>query len=112
MSLEGISLKDWRFNQDVSRKELARMISLHGFPLSIVDYDGFRRFVSSLNPVFKMVSRRTIIDDCSKKYLEERQVLLDVFKNVKGRVLLTMDMWTSNQTLGYMCITCHFTDDD
>jgi hypothetical protein len=59
-----------------------------------------------------MVSRRTITDDCSKKYLEERQVLLDVFKNVKGRVSLTMDMWTSNQTLGYMCITCHFTDDD
>ncbi|CAL5001121.1 unnamed protein product [Urochloa decumbens] len=23
-----------------------------------------------------------------------------------------MDMWTSNQTIGYMCITCHFLDDD
>ncbi|XP_039785941.1 zinc finger BED domain-containing protein RICESLEEPER 2-like [Panicum virgatum] len=56
--------------------------------------------------------RRTITDDCSKKYQEEKQVLLDVLKNVKGRVSLTMDMWTSNQTLGYMCITCHFTDDD
>jgi len=112
MSPEGIALKDWRFNQDTSRKELLRMISLHGFPLAVVDYDGFRRFVSSLNPVFKMVSRRTITDDCSKKYQEEKQVLLDVLKNVKGRVSLTMDMWTSNQTLGYMCITCHFTDDD
>jgi len=112
MSPEGMALKDWRFNQDTSRKELLRMISLHGFPLAVVDYDGFRRFVSSLNPVFKMVSRRTIADDCSKKYQEEKQVLLDVLKNVKGRVSLTMDMWTSNQTLGYMCITCHFTDDD
>jgi len=62
--------------------------------------------------MFKMVSRRTITDDCSKNYQEEKQVLLDVLKNVKGRVSLTMDMWTSNQTLGYMCITCHFTDDD
>jgi hypothetical protein len=23
-----------------------------------------------------------------------------------------MDMWTSNQTIGYMCITCHFLEDD
>ncbi|WVZ80615.1 hypothetical protein U9M48_028074 [Paspalum notatum var. saurae] len=48
MSPEGVALENWRFSQDVSRKELARMISLHGFPLSIVDYDGFRRAFESL----------------------------------------------------------------
>ncbi|WVZ70873.1 hypothetical protein U9M48_019504 [Paspalum notatum var. saurae] len=112
MSPEGIALKDWRFSQEVSRRELHRMISLHGFPLSVVDYDGFRRFVSSLNPVFKMVSRRTISDDCIKAFQEQKKVLQDVFKNATSRVSLTMDMWKSNQTLGYICITGHFTDSD
>ncbi|WVZ78241.1 hypothetical protein U9M48_025984 [Paspalum notatum var. saurae] len=112
MSPEGIALKDWRFNQEVSRRELHRMISLHGFPLSVVDYDGFRRFVSSLNPVFKMVSRRTISDDCIKAFQEQKKVLQDVLKNATSRVSLTMDMWKSNQTLGYICITGHFTDSD
>ncbi|KAG2565985.1 hypothetical protein PVAP13_7NG128834 [Panicum virgatum] len=59
--------------------------------------------VVTSTPVLQSL-RRTITDDCSKKYQEEKQVLLDVLKNVKGRVSLTMDMWTSNQTLGYMCI--------
>ena len=60
MSPEGVSLNNWRLSQEVSRNELSQMISLHGLPLSIVDYEGFRRFVSSLNPIFRMISRRTI----------------------------------------------------
>lgn len=88
------------------------MISLHGFPLSIVEYDGFRRFVSSLNPVFKMISRRTISTDCLKTFEEQKQSLREVLNCTNSRVSLTMDMWTSNQTIGYMCITCHFIDDD
>ena len=112
MSPEGVSLDNWRFSQEVSRKELTRMISLHGLPLSIVDYEGFRRFVSSLNPVFRMISRRTISVDCLKAFEEQKTVLQDVLKSNKSRVSLTMDMWTSNQTIGYICITCHFLGDD
>ena len=112
MSPEGVSLDNWRFSQEVSRKKLTRMISLHGLPLSIVDYEGFRRFVSSLNPVFRMISRRTISVDCLKAFEEQKTVLQDVLKSNKSRVSLTMDMWTSNQTIGYICITCHFLDDD
>jgi hypothetical protein len=112
MSPEGVALDKWRFSQDTSRRELARMIALHGLPLSIVDYDGFRRFVSSLNPIFKMISRRTISNDCLKLFQEQKQALVDVFKSTSSRVSLTMDMWTSCQTLGYMCITCHFLDED
>ncbi|CAL5093664.1 unnamed protein product [Urochloa decumbens] len=60
MSPEGVALENWRFSQEVARRELSRMIALHGLPLALVDYDGFRRFVSSLNPIFKVVSRKTI----------------------------------------------------
>jgi len=51
------------FDQDVSRKQLAHAIILHEYPLSIVDHVGFRNFVASLQPMFKMVSRNTINND-------------------------------------------------
>jgi hypothetical protein len=41
MSPEGVSLDNRRFSQEVSRKELTRMIWFHGLPLSIVNYKGF-----------------------------------------------------------------------
>jgi hypothetical protein len=41
MSPKGVSLDNRRFSQEVSRKEVTRMILLHGLPLSIVDYEGF-----------------------------------------------------------------------
>ncbi|KAL6606746.1 hypothetical protein ACP70R_042399 [Stipagrostis hirtigluma subsp. patula] len=107
-----VSLKNWKFNQKVSRRELVRMIVLHELPFSIVEYDGFRRFVSSLNPMFEMISRRVIKEDCLKTFEDQKQVLRNVLESSSSRVSLTMDMWTSNQTLGYMCITCHYLDDD
>lgn len=55
-----ISLENYTFDQDFARKELADMIVLHEYPLSIVDHTGFRRFVSALQPLFKMVTRNTI----------------------------------------------------
>ncbi|KAF8697171.1 hypothetical protein HU200_036169 [Digitaria exilis] len=57
------------FDQGVARKELALMICVHEYPLSIVDHVGFRRFCAALQPLFKVVSRNTIrkdILDCIK----------------------------------------------
>ena len=49
------SLRTYTFDQNVAREELASMIILHEFPLNIVDYQGFRRFISSICPLFKHV---------------------------------------------------------
>ena len=54
------------FNQDVSRKELANFVVLHEQPLSIVDHVGFKRFVSSLQPQFNMITRNTLKSDIHK----------------------------------------------
>jgi hypothetical protein len=55
-----ISVENYTFDPEVARRELASMITLHEYPLSIVDHTGFRRFVSALQPLFKMVTRNTI----------------------------------------------------
>jgi hypothetical protein len=61
-SMEGgkVSVENYTFDPEVARKELAAMIALHEYPLCIVDHAGFRRFVSALQPLFKMVARNTI----------------------------------------------------
>lgn len=55
-----ISVENYTFDQDIARRELGAMIVLHEYPLSMVDHAGFRRFVSALQPLFKIGTRNTI----------------------------------------------------
>lgn len=55
-----ISVEKYTFDPQIARRELAAMIVLHEYPLSIVDHIGFQRFVTALQPLFKMVTRNTI----------------------------------------------------
>ena len=57
--------------------------------------------------MFKNVSRNTIKDECMKHYNLERSVFSEHLKEYSGRVASIADMWTSNQTLSYLCTTCH-----
>jgi hypothetical protein len=75
-----------------------------------MEYDGFRRFLSSLNPLFKVPSRTTVRNGCIKEFQEMRSALKDTLKKVNCRFSLTTDMWTSNQTIAYIVVTCHFID--
>ncbi len=53
-------MEKYTFDPQIARRELAAMIILHKYPLSIVDHIGFQRFVTALQPLFKMVTRNTI----------------------------------------------------
>ena len=68
MTPDGVALGLWTFNQAVSHKELMRMIVLHEQPFSLVEYEGFRRFVSSLNPSFKIKCKHTAHNDCLEAF--------------------------------------------
>ena len=54
-------------DQKASRKDLARMVIFHDYPLAIVDHVGFRDFVGDLQPNFKIVGRNTLKRDIKKK---------------------------------------------
>uniref|UniRef100_A0ACD5ZWZ7 Uncharacterized protein n=1 Tax=Avena sativa TaxID=4498 RepID=A0ACD5ZWZ7_AVESA len=101
---------DWKFDQQAARFELVKLIVLHGLPFSFVEYAGFRKFCASLNPWFKSVNRVTVQNDCMDAYYSYRSIYQNFFMNCNHRVSLTGDMWTSNQKLGYLCITCHWID--
>lgn len=104
-------LGTYNFNQDDGRTELANMIILHEYPLSMVDHVGFRRYSYALQPLFKVVSRNTIKNDIMKIFEHEKEKTMKLLDSNASRIALTTDMWTSsNQKRGFMAITSHFID--
>jgi hypothetical protein len=85
-------VKRFKFDREKACFELVRMIVLHELPFRIVEYEGFRRFVASLNPAFKLWSRTTIRDDCMAEFEKQKLELLEVLKTLPSRVSLTADL--------------------
>ena len=106
-----VQIGGFTFDQEMSREKLARAIILHEYPLSIVDHVGFRDFATSLQPLFKIVSRNTIKGDIMKIYEVEKDKMISYLEKLQSRVAITTDMWTSNQKKGYMAITVHYIDE-
>ncbi|KAL6319805.1 hypothetical protein AAG906_036867 [Vitis piasezkii] len=95
----------------IDREKLARAIILHEYLLSIVDHVGFRDFTTSLQPLFKMVSRNTTKGDITKIYEVEKGKMISYLEKLKSRIAIITDMWTSNQKKYYMAITVHYIDE-
>ncbi|XP_031282814.1 zinc finger BED domain-containing protein DAYSLEEPER-like [Pistacia vera] len=100
------------FDQDRCRHEIARMIIMHNYPLHMVEHPGFITFVQNLQPRFDKVSFNTVQGDCVATYLREKQSLMKFIEGIPGRFCLTLDLWTSSQSLGYVFITGHFIDSE
>jgi hypothetical protein len=107
-----VSVQKYIFDQEVVRKELALMICLHEYPLSLVDHTGFRKFCAAMQPLFRVPSRNTIRTDILDMHVVQRKSLVKYFQQLSSRVAITTDMWTANhQKKGYMAVTAHHIDD-
>ena len=85
------------------------MVILHEYPLSMVDHIEFREFVSSLNPLFKLISGNTLESDILKIYDNEREKALKMTDKNGSKMTITTDTWTSsNKKREFMIITTHF----
>ncbi|KAI3997630.1 hypothetical protein MKX01_011047, partial [Papaver californicum] len=69
-----VAAYNFKFNQEVTRDRIARMIILHELPFSMVEYVGFRMVLTSLQPNFKLVKRNTERSDCMKVYNSEKKL--------------------------------------
>ncbi|XP_022886197.1 zinc finger BED domain-containing protein DAYSLEEPER-like [Olea europaea var. sylvestris] len=106
------SIPYFAFDPDRCRHEIARMIIMHDYPLHIVEHPGFVAFVHNLQPRFDMVSFNTVQGDCVGTYLREKQNIQKLFEGMPGRICLSLDLWSSCQTMGYMFVTGQFIDSD
>jgi hypothetical protein len=107
-----VLVEKYVFDQGVARKELALMICVHEYPLSIVDHVGFRRFCAALQPLFKVVSRNTIRKDILDMYQVQKLSMVKQVEQQQSRIAVTTDLWTANyQKKGYMAVTVHYVDE-
>lgn len=102
----------FHFDQNRCSHEIAKMIILHEYPLHIVEQPAFVDFIRTLQPQFNMPSFNTVQGDCVAMYLKEKQSLLDLVNGIPGRVSLSLDLWISNQNLGFVFVRGHFIDGD
>lgn len=93
-------------------KKVMRMIALDVQPNSIVNDQGFRDLMHTMDLRYKLPSK-TYLRDVSlpKAYTELKAQLQQELKAVKY-ASVTTDGWTSRANDGYLTITCHFISQD
>ncbi|CAO2207686.1 unnamed protein product [Urochloa humidicola] len=100
------------FDQDRSCSYLAKMIIQHDYPLHIVQQPAFATFIESLQPRFKIVDVDMMEGEVYAVYQKEKENLLQVFNTMPGRISLTIGLWTTSQTLGYVSLAGQFIDSE
>jgi hypothetical protein len=104
-----------KVGQETAYQELARMIALHGYPLSIVEHEEMIRFVKNLNPMTNAISHSDMEEHCYALFQKEKAKLKDKIALSSQRVSLSANIWTpdgAEPTVKYLCLTAHFIDED
>ncbi|KAL2234593.1 zinc finger BED domain-containing protein DAYSLEEPER-like isoform X2 [Sesamum indicum] len=99
-------------SEDNYSHELAKMIIQHEYPLHMVEHSGFIDFARTLQPQFNITSVTPVQEQVMGIYFREKHKLLDLLSGMSGRLNLTVDLWTSNQSIAYVLLTGHFIDND
>jgi hypothetical protein len=99
-----------KYDEKKIRNALTEMIIEDEMPFIAVEGRGFQKFMSIVEPRFKVPSRITMMRDCVKMYLKTKSDLKQMFITTGQRVCVTTDTWTSIQNMNYMCVTAHFID--
>lgn len=76
-------------------------------PMSLVENENFRRFLSIMDKRYKPICRATVtkilLDKTKKKEIDLKKELSNAVS-----VNLTVDIWTDRKMRGYLGITCHY----
>ncbi|XP_011407087.1 PREDICTED: zinc finger BED domain-containing protein 1-like [Amphimedon queenslandica] len=89
-------------------KTLTDMIVVNLLPVSIVKDRGFRQFLKVIDQKYTPTSQHTIMrESLSRLYQSKKEELINKMEEISW-CSFTTDLWTSNTTMGYITVTCHF----
>ena len=87
------------------------MIVIDLLPVSRVEDRGFRQFLKVIDQKYSPPSRRTIMRDSLPRLYQSKKELINKVEEISW-CSFTTDLWTSNTTMGYITVTCHFINID
>ena len=105
LNIQNNNLETWKFEQEVCRRALVEMIILDELPFSFVEKEGFKKFMSKVQPLFHIPSRKTITRDCYDVYGELRINLKQPFRDTTKNLSHNrhMDFSAKNQLYVFDC---------
>ncbi|KAL1187796.1 Zinc finger BED domain-containing protein RICESLEEPER 1 [Cardamine amara subsp. amara] len=99
-------------DQRRSRFDLARMIILHGYPLTMVEDVGFRVFIRNLQPLFELVAFERVESDCMEIYAKEKHKIFEALDKLPGKISISVDVWSgSDDSDEFLCLVAHYIDE-
>nr|XP_020151658.1 zinc finger BED domain-containing protein RICESLEEPER 2-like [Aegilops tauschii subsp. strangulata] len=104
-----------KFGQESPYQDVARMIILHGYPLSIVEHQEMKRIFKSINPVANTISHSDMEEHLFDLFQKEKMNAKRKIALTSRRVSLSASIWTDDgpePTVKYLCLTAHFIGED
>ena len=99
------------FDQAIAKELIAKMIMVHEYSFRMIEHEWFNIVLRYLNPPYQSMGRKAIRAECMRVYKREKLNLKVALQDV-DYISLTTDLWTSNQTIAYMCVVAHYIDAD
>lgn len=88
------------------------MITTDLLPVSIIEDEGFLQLLKTIDPRYQPPSHRTIMKQLLPQLYENKKaVLMESLAQINW-CSFTTDLWTSNNTMGYITMTCHYINSD
>nr|XP_051218794.1 zinc finger BED domain-containing protein DAYSLEEPER-like [Lolium perenne] len=104
-----------KFGQDSSYQDIAKLIILHGYSLSIVENEEMRRILKKVKPMPNTVSFSDMEEHLFALFLKDKIHVKDKIALTSQRVSLSASIWTHDgpePTVTYLCLTAHFISED
>jgi len=104
------------FDNEVEQREsqfagiCASMILAHDLPFHFLELEEMRKYTEFLNPNAVIPPTNVIEAYVSHLYTKEKLKLKQELASIPNRISLTFDLWESNTTETYICLTAHFVD--
>jgi hypothetical protein len=107
-----IAIEPWSTDMQKAKHEFfVNWIIMDQQPFNIVDNLSFQKFISSIQPRYKLPTRHTLKEMIVSKFETARIEVLNYLQLSTSKVSLTADMWTSISSLGILAITVHYIND-
>ena len=111
-SIKKLSSDSLKYDEETSVRKYYLAIIMHEYPINFCEHEYTNDFIRSLRPNFPIMGRKGSRTNIMDIFHSEKKSLFDFFSTLDCRFSCTMDLWTSNQNKGYLCVTCHFIDDE